>query len=332
MWNSIQCAVRGRSHVKSEIPCQDKTYYMNNNDIEVVALADGAGSASLSHFGAEYATQKVCELLSQQFEIYYGEEDGIAVKRAIIGKMLEGLEKMSDDMKCEIKELASTLLAVAVHDGKYIILHIGDGVIGYVKDDKLKIASYPVNGEFVNTTVFLTSENVLYNMKLMKGKLNGITGFVLMSDGTETSFYNKQERSLVPVLKKIMDLLPIVDSQSLQNEIERSFETVVKQNTMDDCSLNILVEENCMFQGYRKLDINQKKKLFGISDDSNYMKQIRRYDTILEYIGIPKNISQISKRTNLRKKCCRRYIETMQNRKLIVAENGFFHRIIIMDK
>ena len=45
MWNIIQCAVKGRSHEKVNMPCQDKTYALFENDVQTIALADGAGSA-----------------------------------------------------------------------------------------------------------------------------------------------------------------------------------------------------------------------------------------------------------------------------------------------
>ena len=93
MWNSIQCAVQGRGHLKAEVPCQDKTFYMNENNVDVIALADGAGSAKLSHFGAELVTKKISELLTKNFDIYYGESDGVAIKRVIIGYLMEELEK-----------------------------------------------------------------------------------------------------------------------------------------------------------------------------------------------------------------------------------------------
>ena len=52
MWNSVQCAVQGRGHFKTDMPCQDKTNYLCKNETSVIALADGAGSATMSHFGA----------------------------------------------------------------------------------------------------------------------------------------------------------------------------------------------------------------------------------------------------------------------------------------
>ena len=38
MWNIIQCAVKGRSHEKVNMPCQDKTYALFENDVQTIAL------------------------------------------------------------------------------------------------------------------------------------------------------------------------------------------------------------------------------------------------------------------------------------------------------
>lgn len=332
VWNSVQCAVQGRGHIKAGTPCQDKTYFMSENDVSVIALADGAGSASMSHFGAEFVTHEICELLTRQFDIYFNEDDGAAVKRVIVGILLEGLEKLAEDLKCETKDLASTLLVSAVHNGKYIILHIGDGIIGYVKDNELKIASYPENGEFVNTTVFVTSKEALSTMKMMKGQLNGITGFALMSDGTEASLYNKREKSLAPVLKKIMDLSHIMNVECLQNEMKKSFENVIKKSTTDDCSLIILVEDDYSFRGYRYLNEDQKRAYLGIGDSIYVRNRIKRYDELLEFLKTPKNLSQISKRIFLKKKYCRKHIDLLMKRNMVVAKNGRYYTAIILHK
>lgn len=332
MWNSVQCAVQGRGHIKSGTPCQDKTYFLFEKDISVIALADGAGSASMSHFGAEFVTHKICELLIQQFDIYFNEEDGAAIKRVIVGILMEGLEKLAGSLHCETKDLASTLLVAAVNNGKYIILHIGDGVIGYVKDNELKIASHPENGEFVNTTVFVTSKDVLPTMKMMKGQLNGITGFALMSDGTEASLYNKREKSLAPALKKIMDLSHTMKVDCLQNEIERSFENVIKNSTTDDCSLIILVEEDYSFRGYRYLNESQKRVYLGIVKSICARKRIKRYDNLLDFLNTPKDLSQISKHIFLRKKHCRKHIDLLMKRHMVIAQDRRYRTAIILDK
>lgn len=332
MWNSVQCAVQGRGHIKTDTPCQDKTRFLCENDTSVIALADGAGSATMSHFGAEFVTKKICELLTQQFDLYYNEDDGVAIKRVIVGTLMEGLEKLAQDLNCEVKDLASTLLVVAVKDGKYIILHIGDGVIGYVKNEELKIASQPENGEFVNTTVFVTSRDVLSTMKMMKGQLNGITGFALMSDGTEASLYNKREKSLAPALKKIMDLSHVMKVDCLQDEVERSFENVIKNSTTDDCSLIVLVEEDYSFRGYRNLNEAEKRVFLGVSEIMGCEKRIKRYDDILNYLETSKDLSQVSKHIYLRKKYAKKHIEFLISKNLVIGQERRYRTAVIMDK
>jgi hypothetical protein len=332
MWNSVQCAVQGRGHIKTDTLCQDKTYFLFEKGISVIALADGAGSASMSHFGAEFVTHKICELLTQRFDIYFNEDDGAAIKRVIVGTLMEGLEKLAQELNCETKDLASTLLVAAVKNGKYIILHIGDGVIGYVKDNELKIASHPENGEFVNTTVFVTSKDALSTMKMMKGQLNGITGFALMSDGTEASLYNKREKSLAPALKKIMDLSHFMRADCLRDEIERSFESVIKKSTTDDCSLIILVEEDYSFHGYKYLTVNQKRDYLDISETINVVKRIKRYDDILDFLNTPKDLAQISKHIFLKKKHCRKHMDLLMRRHMVIVRNGRYSTAIILDK
>lgn len=133
MWNVIQCAAQGRSHIKSDIPCQDKTYSAFDNDTQVIALADGAGSAKLSHYGAETVTKFICSELTEKFDTYFSDNDGASVKQQLIEGMLKSLSKTANQLECEIKELASTLLFVAIKNNQFIIAHIGDGVVGYLK-------------------------------------------------------------------------------------------------------------------------------------------------------------------------------------------------------
>lgn len=188
MWKLIQCAVQGRGHVKENIPCQDKTCVYHNEDVSITALADGAGSAKLSHFGAEDITHFMCIDIAKNFDSYYNNNDGVEVKKELVSKIHSRLIALAKEIECEFNDLSSTLLITAVKDVRYLIVHIGDGVIGYIKDDQIKIASQPENGEFVNTTVFTTSKNVLQTIKILRGKLDTITGFVSISDGTEAMF------------------------------------------------------------------------------------------------------------------------------------------------
>ena len=185
MWNLLDSTRQGRSHVKQGTPCQDKTYCQSYDDTYVITLADGAGSARLSHYGAECVTKCIADELGSHFESYWDETEARIAKERLFHEISESLQQIAEQQDCQLKDLASTLLAVAVKDERYIILHLGDGVIGYCKEGVLKVASAPNNGEFANTTVFTTSSDACSQMKVFRGPLNGINGFVLMSDGPE---------------------------------------------------------------------------------------------------------------------------------------------------
>ena len=241
MWNIIQCAVKGRSHEKVNMPCQDKTYALFENDVQTIALADGAGSAKLSHFGAETVTRCICEEMVRGFDDYFNNEDGMTVKQQMIEVIEKRLEQTAKQQECDMIDLASTLLFVAIKDNKFIMAHIGDGIIGYLKQDELKIATHPMNGEFINTTVFTTSMDVVRETRLIKGGVEEIKGFVLMSDGTESSLYNKKDDKFADVVKKIMKMSMKSEIKIVEKQLKQSFENVVSKATVDDCSMIMIV-------------------------------------------------------------------------------------------
>lgn len=331
MWNIIQCAVRGRSHIKSGIPCQDKTYSAVYNDTYVIALADGAGSARLSHYGAEMVTKFIGSELIEKFDTYFSNNDGVFVKQQLMKGILKTLKQMANQLECEFEELASTLLFVAVKYNQFIMAHIGDGIIGYLKDDEIKIASQPENGEFVNTTIFTTSKDAIMTMKLIKGDLGNIQGFVLMSDGTETSLYSKKEHKLADVLKKIMQMSTIISADKVQEQLKQSFENVIIKATTDDCSIAMLVKTNDTFKGYFQLSNKQKCELLKLNAIAS-KNVIKRYDNILIYLQNKKSLYQVARKIHVKRKYMKKYINKLCMLNFIEKKGSCYQTIVIMYK
>ena len=242
MWNLLDSTRQGRSHVKQGTPCQDKTYCQSYDDTYVITLADGAGSASLSHYGAECVTKCIADELGSHFESYWDETEARIAKERLFHEISESLQQIAEQQDCQLKDLASTLLTVAVKDERYIILHLGDGVIGYCKEGVLKVASAPNNGEFANTTVFTTSSDACSQMKVFRGPLNGINGFVLMSDGPESCLYDKKNNELANGLLQILEDASGEDLKEVTEGIEDAMDIVITKHTLDDCSLAFMVK------------------------------------------------------------------------------------------
>ena len=103
-------------------------------------------------------------------------------------------------------------------------------------------------------------------MRLIKGHINDIKSFILMSDGTEESFYDRRERKLAEVLKNIIEKMITEPVKEIQLKLEESFKNVIIQKTTDDCSIVILVNEEMTVEDLkiktkRKLKIKRVKKL-----------------------------------------------------------------------
>ena len=284
-WDCVCCETIGTSHVQEGTVCQDKTHMLRKNGVTAFALADGAGSARLSHFGAETVTQRICGLLCEEFEQLYAMTVPEKAKKYIIGELLTALERTAGIHGCQLRDLASTLLAVAVCDVRYIIMHIGDGVIGYAKDDCLRVASAPSNGEFANTTTFVTSEWAARDMRIRKGASGEITGFVLMSDGSEASLFSKKQMCLAPVLNRLIQRLSVTSAEFLRPKIQQSLDEVVSRKTRDDCSLVLAAK---MERTYRQMDDRELDAYFGLGEEQEPAERAllrTRYAQILDCLA-----------------------------------------------
>lgn len=323
-WNMVQCAVQGRGHLSSGTPCQDKTFSIVKEACSVCALADGAGSACFSHFGAEAVTQKICNYIAENFDLFINEEKGVSVKKSILKSIGECLESLCDEKSCSVKDLASTLLFVAEKAGMFIICHIGDGVIGYVKEGEVLVASHPENGEFANTTVFTTSSNAIASMKLIKGTLNQISGFILMSDGAEASFYNKREKVLSPSLARLIKLASVCDVNYMSQKLNIAFENLVKQKTSDDCSI-VLMSQEVGGRGYTDLPAKDKCELLGLANTRVSRKRLKSFEDVLMALEMWQTYRATKRKLHWRGKKLDRVLKRLVNANLLQArEDGCY--------
>lgn len=240
MWKSSNYEVIGRYHLKHGLPCQDKTLRLDHDGVSIIALADGAGSAKDSEAGAKAAVESAAHFVGRNFDALVNTADGSDVKLQIYETVISKLQEVSQFMECQITDLASTLLLAAVKDDAFLIVHIGDGVIGYLENSELKVASSPQNGEFANETVFMTSVGAQQMINITKGKIGQIEGFVLMSDGTASSFYNHKRGQLAAPLKSIFKKNSLLSNVDATHWLKGIFDEFIVTRTTDDCSIAVM--------------------------------------------------------------------------------------------
>ena len=123
--------------------------------------------------------------------------------------------------------------------------HVGDGVVGYLKHGDLHVISAPDNSEFANQTTFVTSGSAAESMRLFRGSLEGVTGFILMSDGMGESLFNSRTGQLAGACSKLITAVASAPAQQGKNsdykrQLRRLVDLKIRNATKDDCSVGIL--------------------------------------------------------------------------------------------
>jgi hypothetical protein len=161
LWRIKARSVPGVTHRKQEEPCQDYNFYdITDNGLLIAAVGDGAGTAPFGGEGAKLATQTAVETLKDI--IVNQDQAAIDWSQALQDAFVRTRERLQIEaqvLDVEIRELATTLILVAASADLVVAAQIGDGacVVGNIHG-ALRTVGKPATGEFLNDTVFLTSE------------------------------------------------------------------------------------------------------------------------------------------------------------------------------
>lgn len=245
MFKEFHYQVRGHGHLRDGTPVQDRTKYLSSGGVQVLCLADGAGSASHSEYGAQAVVDEGCRLLVERFAEFAASDDGARIKVELLDRLLAKVSNVADRHGFEPGDLASTFMCVAVSGDRFLGAHIGDGVVGYLKHGELKVVSAPDNDEFVNQTTFVTSRRAAESMRLFRGSLVGVDGFILMSDGTGESLFNARSGQLAGACAKLIVAVGaapagLSKTSEYRKRLRRLMDLKIRNATRDDCSIGIL--------------------------------------------------------------------------------------------
>jgi hypothetical protein len=243
---AVGVAVRGRSHEARGIGCED-VVLTREGPVTIAALADGAGSARHARLGAETAARAVVELLAREFAAL--QDAGPAVAR---DRMLEVIDAA---LACEAqvhgahpRDLASTLLFVAMSHGRVIGGQLGDGVVAVRRKGRFEVVFEPAVGEFAGETVFVPTRRSAGDLRLFTGPIVGIDGVALMSDGAAASLCGALGRAgslseryrLAPILDRWWGGLATHAPSEVRGAVEDALRGPVRARTGDDCSLALV--------------------------------------------------------------------------------------------
>ena len=109
--------------------------------------------------------------------------------------------------------------------------------------EEVVVVMPPENGEYVNETWMTTSQEASSHLRDVTYDLDNVQGFVLMSDGTASSLYDKKSQRFAPALLKIFKMIEDSSLKDGDDSIKGILKDYISKNTMDDCSILIAVRE-----------------------------------------------------------------------------------------
>jgi len=167
-WRVASASVRGVSHEKAGLPCQDAHVWACVSDgVLVAAVADGAGSAPLASEGAAKAASTAIEFVSGKLNSHSspgktGDEDWSRILTEALGAAKKAIEVEAQSRSVPENHLATTLTIVAAGPDFLAGAQVGDGAIVVADSDgKIRTVAPAAHGEYLNETVFLTCAEAL---------------------------------------------------------------------------------------------------------------------------------------------------------------------------
>jgi uncharacterized protein YerC len=188
-WNVAAASVQGTSHIKRSQPCQDACYWVVLDDnVLIAAVADGAGSVSMSEVGSTLAVQTAVEEIQERAErlkTLKNQEDWSDFFQDICHLTLNVLEAEANFLQVDKRELSTTLILVVATPDSIATAQIGDGAVVMREAlDKITGLTNPNVEEFLEFTTFLTSPKALDSIQIgfWEGK---VTQLAMFSDGLQ---------------------------------------------------------------------------------------------------------------------------------------------------
>lgn len=169
-WRACGASIQGSSHVRAALPCQDanatRSFQSDLGEVFLVAVADGAGSASQGHEGATLMVKGLadrCEIVARSA----AGRAPVELKK-VIEELREELVALSVTNRMPLREFSCTVLCALLHPEWSVFAQIGDGAIVVPEDgtDQWNWIFWPQRGEYANTTQFITDANAMEELQI----------------------------------------------------------------------------------------------------------------------------------------------------------------------
>lgn len=230
----------GISHIAQKQCCQDYNdfLYLPDENIWILAIADGVGSCSLSHWGAYIAVSKAIEFLqihlrsqknllkhAKHLNDYTIEEIEALYNDTFIFAQ-EEVENFADANEQSVFNFQSTL-TVALYDGQLLYCcHVGDdGIVAEGVSGKYQMVTERIKGDEANSVYTLQSS--CWSIR----RINNVIALVLSTDGILDSYVGNtftNNRVYYPFFQKLTYSMKVLPGKSPQKTVEDACATAIR--------------------------------------------------------------------------------------------------------
>lgn len=209
-WRVVAAKAVGTSHRRVGQRCDDHFGCLTlSNAVQILAVADGAGSATRGAEGARIAVTAVLDAAQQTFLDGQQPESEQAwtdlVHRVVVaarlavetataqslttipGELLENMETQPLLLAAPLREYATTLLLAILAPERLALLQLGDGMIVAQAGNGVCWCPVPPSNdrEYVNDTHFLTDLDYRNHVHTALLKVGDVHGVALLTDGLQ---------------------------------------------------------------------------------------------------------------------------------------------------
>jgi hypothetical protein len=224
-WRIVGASVQGTSHQKDDIPCQDACgYRVLLNGAAVIAVADGAGTASRSHESAQRAVKQALDSLERDlaYDVPRTETGWQRLMTSAFRQAREAIARHARRENASLRDFAATLTCAVASGEGLAVGQIGDCLaVAQEKegDGQLFMATQLQRGEYANETFFLTLDDALDHLKVQI--YPPVQALALMSDGLVRLAVNVVENvPHAPFFRPLLDYaIKMEDEKEAQEQL-----------------------------------------------------------------------------------------------------------------
>jgi hypothetical protein len=242
-WATLGESVTGTSHQGRNTPCQDAFRFRSfgpSDDWIVLAVADGAGSASRSDVGAILACDEFVRRVGDSgVELLFNREG----MTSLFSEVRSAINAEAARLEVPARELACTALLAILGPEMAAFAQVGDGAIVLAVGEEYCTVFWPEPAEYANATDFLTDDRLPDTLQF-ETMSRPVSEIAVLTDGLQRLALDYSNRSpYTPFFRPLfLSFRTATDTSSLTDQFRAFLDSPrVNARTDDDKTLVLAI-------------------------------------------------------------------------------------------